>query len=135
MWLVTTLVAAVAVTVLCLSAKNLGKYNLAFLALMLWGTFVMVLVDHAIAFFNGGGEFIKVTTDGLIGNGAVLGIAMLMPIFAIWLASLIYAPPSAMQLESSRRGKVHAAEVPLAEKAGQSLGLERRPILPLISGK
>ncbi len=90
MWLIITLIAAVAATAAHFLMKN-KKYKLNLLALMLWGTFIMILVDHVIAFISEGGEFIEVTTDGLISSGAMLGIVMLVPIFAIW-AVAVYTP-------------------------------------------
>ncbi len=89
MWLITTLIAAAAATLAFFLVKN-KKYKLELLALMLWGTFIMILVDHTIAFISEGGEFIEVTTDGLIPSAAMLGIAMLAPIAAIW-AFAVYA--------------------------------------------
>jgi len=84
MWLLTTLFAALVITALHFGAKGLKKYQLDLLALMLWGTFVMVFVDHTIAFLEEGGDFISFTTDGLIESGLLLGIAMLVPLFIIW---------------------------------------------------
>ncbi|MFH1750669.1 MAG: hypothetical protein ABH863_03250 [Candidatus Micrarchaeota archaeon] len=84
MWLITILIAAIIVTALHFRAGNLKKYKLDFLALMLWGTFIMVLIDHSIAYMNDGGNFLEMTTSGLITNGILLGIAMLVPIVLIW---------------------------------------------------
>lgn len=50
---------------------------------MLWGTSIMVLIDHILGYK--GGDFIEYETEGLITNGALLGCAMLVPIFVIWL--------------------------------------------------
>ncbi len=85
MWLITTLVAAIIATILHFKAASKKKYRFDFLALMLWGTFLMVLVDHSIAFFNEGGEFLSYTTDGIVTSSVVLGIAMLVPIVAVWM--------------------------------------------------
>ena len=90
MWLIITLIAAVAATVAFFLIKN-KKYKLNLLALMLWGTFIMILVDHVIAFISEGGEFIEFTTDGLIASGTMLGIVMLIPIVAVW-AVAVYTP-------------------------------------------
>jgi len=85
MWLVTTSIAAVSAT---LTKFVLPKdYKLDFLASMLWGAAVMILIDHILGY--GGGEFLEKTTDGIIKNGAVLGIAMLVPVFIIWGISLL----------------------------------------------
>lgn len=85
MWLVTTSIAAVGAT---LTKFVLPKdYRLDFLALMLWGAAVMILIDHILGYE--GGAFLEKTTDGMIANSTVLGIAMLVPVFVIWGASLL----------------------------------------------
>mgnify|MGYP001576500032 CR=1 FL=1 len=85
MWLITSFITAVAVTALWIFAPK--KYQLGLLSLMLWGLSIMVLVDHIIGYE--GGAFVEMETDGLIPNGVVLGIAMLIPLFIIWEISLI----------------------------------------------
>lgn len=85
MWLVTTSLAATGAT---LGRLVLPKdYKLGFLALMLWGAAAMILIDHILGYE--GGAFLEKTTDGMINNGAMLGIAMLVPVFIIWGASLL----------------------------------------------
>jgi len=85
MWLVTTSIAAAGVT---LGKFVLPKdYKLGFLALMLWGAVAMILIDHILGYE--GGAFLEKTTDGMIKNGAVLGIAMFVPVFVIWGISLL----------------------------------------------
>ena len=85
MWLATTSIAAAGAT---LGKFVLPKgYKLGFLALMLWGAAVMILVDHILGYK--GGAFLEKTTDGMITNGTVLGIVMLVPVFVIWGASLL----------------------------------------------
>ncbi len=80
MWLLTTCVAALFFTGLWLFAPR--KYRLDILCLMLWGATVMIFVDHVLG--DEGGEFFEMTTDGMISNGIVLGIVMLIPIFLVW---------------------------------------------------
>ena len=87
MWLITSFVAAIAVTAVWVFAQK--KYQLGFLSLMLWGLTIMVFVDHVLGYQ--GGPFIEMETDGMISNGLVLGIAMLIPIFVIWEISLVHA--------------------------------------------
>ena len=87
MWLITSFIAAIIATAAWVFAPK--KYKLNFLALLLWGLSIMVLVDHILGFE--GGEFLEMETDGLIGNGLVLGIAMLLPIFLVWEISLLIA--------------------------------------------
>jgi len=85
MWLATTSIAAAGAT---LGKFVLPKdYKLGFLALMLWGAVVMILVDHILGYE--GGAFLEKTTDGMIANSTVLGIAMLVPVFIIWGISLL----------------------------------------------
>jgi len=85
MWLVTTSVVATGVTVGKFVLPK--KYKLGFLALMLWGATAMIFVDHILGYE--GGAFLEKTTDGMIPNSVVLGIAMLVPVFVIWLISLL----------------------------------------------
>jgi len=94
MWLVIILIASLTATAVHFGAKPLRKYRFDILALMLWGTFIMVLVDHSIAFITEGGEFFGTTTDGLVPNAAVLGLFMVLPLLAIW-AAVVSHPVSA----------------------------------------
>jgi len=85
MWLVTTSIAAAGAT---LGKFVLPKdYKLGLLASMLWGAVVMILIDHILGYE--GGAFLEKTTDGMIKNGVVLGITMLVPVFIIWGISLL----------------------------------------------
>jgi len=85
MWLITSILAAVIATVLWKLLE--GKYNLGLLGIMLWGLSAMIFVDHILGWE--GGPFLEMTTDGLVPNGIVLGLLMLIPILAVWGASLI----------------------------------------------
>ncbi len=85
MWLVTTSVAAAGATVA--KAVLPKDYKLGFLALMLWGAAAMILVDHVLGYE--GGKFLEKATDGMIHNGAMLGVTMLAPVFMIWGISLL----------------------------------------------
>jgi len=85
MWLVTTSIAAAGATLTKFVLPK--KYRLDFLSLMLWGAVVMILIDHILGYE--GREFLEKITDGMIKNGAVLGIAMLVPVFIIWGISLL----------------------------------------------
>lgn len=88
MWLIVTLIAtAIAATAFFLLKERREEWRLGLLTLMLLGTAIMVLVDHAIAFLHGE-PFIETTTDGLIANGTLLGLAMLLPILLVWGASV-----------------------------------------------
>lgn len=85
MWLITTSVAAILVTAIWACTPK--KYKLDSLALMLWGLAIMVFADHVLGYE--GGPFVEMQTDGLIENGTVLGIAMLIPVFIIWEIQLV----------------------------------------------
>jgi len=85
MWLATTSIAAAGAT---LTKFVLPKdYKLGFLASMLWGAVIMILIDHILGYE--GGKFLEKTTDGMIKNGVTLGIVMLIPVFIIWGISLL----------------------------------------------
>jgi hypothetical protein len=85
MWLITTLIAAIGVTILWYVASKI--YKLELLSLMLWGASIMILVDHLLGYE--GGTFVEMETGGLITNSIVLGIVMLIPVFIIWITVLI----------------------------------------------
>ena len=85
MWLITTLLAAIAVTAIWLIAPK--RYKLGFLSMMLWGASLMIFVDHLLGYE--GGSFLEFETEGLITNGVVLGIVMLIPIFILWEITLL----------------------------------------------
>ena len=85
MWLATTSIAAAGATLGRFVLPK--KFKLGFLVLMLWGAAVMILVDHVLGY--GGGAFLEKTTDGMITNSTVLGIAMLIPVLIIWGVSLL----------------------------------------------
>ena len=89
MWLVTTLIAAIAVTAIWYVKPKI--YKLDILSLMLWGTSIMILVDHIIGYE--GGAFLELETEGLITNATILGIVMLMPILILWGIILITSKP------------------------------------------
>jgi len=77
--------AAIIVTAIWAYAPK--KYKLGSLALMLWGLSIMILIDHVFGYE--GGPFLEMETDGLIENGTVLGIAMLIPVFILWEMQLV----------------------------------------------
>jgi hypothetical protein len=85
MWLIVSCVAAIAATAVWSYAPK--KYKLENLALMLWGLTVMVFIDHVLGYE--GGEFIEMEAEGLIGNGTVLGVAMIIPVFIVWEVQLL----------------------------------------------
>jgi hypothetical protein len=66
-------------------------YKLEYLSLMFWGASIMIFVDHVLGYE--GGEFLEMTTDGLIPNGTLLGITMMIPAFIIWEIALLLEDP------------------------------------------
>jgi hypothetical protein len=65
------------------------KRALEFLSLILWGTAIMVLVDHALPFLmEGGREFFEMTTEA-----TVLGGVMLIAALAVWEGALLLKDP------------------------------------------
>ncbi len=89
MWLITTFIAALITTFLRILLKK--KYKLGFLSLMLWGATIMILVDHLLGY--NGGKFLEIETDGIIKNGTLLGIVMLIPVLFIWFITLLISKP------------------------------------------
>jgi uncharacterized membrane protein len=89
MWLIIALVAAAVTT--ALYYISLKRYRLGTLSLMFWGLTFMILIDHVLGYE--GGPFFEMQTDGLIGSGIVLGLLMLIPVIAIWLAIMVFNRP------------------------------------------
>ena len=89
MWLVTTLIMAIIISAIWYIKPKI--YKLDVLSLMLWGTSIMILVDHILGY--DGGEFIKLETEGMITSGTLLGIVMLIPILIIWVILLLSSKP------------------------------------------
>jgi hypothetical protein len=83
MWLVTTTLAAIITTGLW---HKFPKYRLEVPALMFWGSAIMILIDHILGYE--GGDFLEMETDGLVSNGIMLGILMIIPVMIAWLIIL-----------------------------------------------
>ena len=81
MWLITTLITAMIVTLIWRFWPK-ANLKLEYLAMMLWGLTLMIFVDHILGYE--GGAFLEMETDGLVSSGIVLGILMLIPVIAIW---------------------------------------------------
>ena len=86
MWLITTLIAAVAATLAWYFIPG-RRYRLEALAMMLWGLGAMILVDHILGYE--GGAFLEAETDGLVTNAYLLGALMLVPVLAAWIIYVI----------------------------------------------
>jgi hypothetical protein len=61
---------------------------LKLLSLILWGTTMMVLVDHVMGYLMEGGEFFEMTTEAMI-----LGGSMLIAALAVWEVALLIKDP------------------------------------------
>ncbi|MCW4009214.1 MAG: hypothetical protein NWF05_01150 [Candidatus Bathyarchaeota archaeon] len=89
MWLIILAFAATIVTAIWYAKAENDKYMLKFLSLILWGTTIMVMVDHTLPFLmEGGGEFLEITTEA-----TVLGFAMLIVALAVWNGALLLKDP------------------------------------------
>jgi len=91
MWLVVTGALAVlsSLAFFLSDKKGRSELKLGTLSLMLWGTTVLVFVDHLIPFLKEGGPFFEMATDGIVQNGVLLGALMSAPIFAVWIALVL----------------------------------------------
>jgi hypothetical protein len=98
MWLVvTTLAAAITTAIWYISDEARETYNIGFLNLILWGTAIMVFVDHVIGYLSEGGDFIETTSDSVI-----LSIVMLIAAILIWEIVLLIKDPKGV-LKSIKR--------------------------------
>jgi len=84
MWLLTTFIAAVITTLLYF---KFPKQKLQIPALMFWGSTAMILVDHILGYE--GGDFLELTTEGLVSNSFLLGFYMIIPVLITWFAVLL----------------------------------------------
>ncbi|MCD6571662.1 MAG: hypothetical protein J7K62_00110 [Thermoplasmata archaeon] len=93
MWLVIVSLAAAIITAIWYAVDD-GKYKLGFLSLILWGTTIMVFVDHLLGFLSEGGEFFETT-----GDAALLGIVLVIIAFIIWEIVLLIQDPKGKLLK------------------------------------
>ena len=97
MWLVILAFAATIATALWYSKAENDKYLLKFLSLILWGTTIMVMVDHTLGFLMEGGEFMEMTTEAM-----VLGGVMLIAALGVWEGALILKDPKGVIYKRKR---------------------------------
>ncbi|RLF44449.1 MAG: hypothetical protein DRN29_08425 [Thermoplasmata archaeon] len=89
MWLLTMTLAAVVTTAIWyISDEAREIYNIGFLNLILWGTTIMVFVDHLIGYLTEGGEFIETSSDAIL-----LSIILLIVALLIWEMVLLFKDP------------------------------------------
>ena len=87
MWLVILSLAAAIVTALWYT-KDDGTYKLGFLSMILWGTVIMVFVDHVMGYLIEGGEFLETTVDATI-----LGVVLVTVALIVWEVVLLLKDP------------------------------------------
>ncbi len=98
MWLVILAFAATIATAIWYTQAENDKYLLKFLSLILWGTTIMVMVDHALPFLlEGGGEFFEMTAEA-----TVLGGVMLVAALAVWEGALLLKDPKGVIYKRKR---------------------------------
>lgn len=87
MWLITTLVAACGASLGNIFLSKKYKFNI--LAFMLWGAVIMILVDHILGYE--GGNFLEIETDGIIKNGLLLGLVMVIFVILFWFGTILFS--------------------------------------------
>ena len=89
MWLVTTTFAAAITTVIWYISDGARKtYKIGFLNLILWGSAIMIFVDHVIGYLTEGGEFIETTP-----NAILLSIILVIVAILLWELVLLIQDP------------------------------------------
>lgn len=88
MWLVILAFASAIITPIWYSRAENDRYLLKLLCLILWGTTIMVFVDHVMGYLMEGGEFFELTVDA-----TVLGFVLLTAALVIWEVVLLLKDP------------------------------------------
>jgi hypothetical protein len=79
MWLIVLAFAATIATAIWYTQAENDKYLLKYLSLILWGTTIMVLVDHVVPFIlEGGGEFFEVSIEATVLSGVMLVVGLVL---------------------------------------------------------
>jgi hypothetical protein len=79
MWLIVLAFAATIATAIWYTQAENDKYLLKYLSLILWGTTIMVLVDHVVPFIlEGGGEFFDVSIEATVLSGIMLVVGLVL---------------------------------------------------------
>ena len=87
MWLVEISLVATIVTAMWYTRDD-EVYKLGFLSLILWGTAIMVFVDHLMGYLTEGGEFLEVSADAML-----LGIVLVIVALIVWEVVLLLKDP------------------------------------------
>ncbi len=89
MWLIILAFAATIATAIWYTQAENDKYLLKYLSLILWGTTIMVLVDHVVPYLTeGGGEFFEVSIEATVLSGIMLLVGL-----AVWEGALLLKDP------------------------------------------
>ncbi len=88
MWLIITALVAVITTLIWYIKSPEDKYKLGLLSLAFWGTTLMWLVDHVMAYATEGGEFFETNLDA-----TMLGISVIIVALLVWLIVLLISDP------------------------------------------
>ena len=92
MWLVVITLAAIVVTaVWYVNDKARTYYKIGLLNLMLWGTALMVFVDHVMGYLDEGGEFIETTPAAML-----LSVVLLITVLIVWEIVLLIKDPKGL---------------------------------------
>ena len=92
MWLLIISLAAVIVTAIWyVNDKARKYYNIGILNLMLWGTAIMVFVDHILGYLEEGGEFIETTPEAML-----LSIVLIITVLIVWEIVLLIKDPKGL---------------------------------------
>jgi uncharacterized membrane protein len=84
MYTIILLIASIVSTIVWYKHRG-GKYSLQTLALILWASTIMSMVDKAYASIVEGEEFIEATPENM-----ALGITLVASAIALWLIYLVY---------------------------------------------
>ena len=88
MWLVGLSLAAAVVTAIWYYKDGKDELKLGFLSLLLWGTTVMVFVDHVMGYLTERGEFFDMTLESALLNVVLVTIALM-----VWEVVLLLKDP------------------------------------------
>ncbi|MGA1822573.1 MAG: hypothetical protein ACMUIG_08595 [Thermoplasmatota archaeon] len=92
MWFITFLTAAVISTLVWYASDRArNTYGIGILNLILWGTTILVFVDHVVGYLSEGGEFFEVSTDAFL-----LSVVLLSTAFLVWEGILFIKDPKGL---------------------------------------
>ena len=89
MTLLTTVFAAIIVTIIWYKSPNRSEMKLGTLSLMYWGASIMWLVDAIFEYAELGSEYFEQAPADML-NDAFLGLAVIALGLIIWLVRLLY---------------------------------------------